>query len=530
MRDTRSGIERIELSVRDEQNRWPATGWQFETDHLEYDVNWNRQFEDGTWAPTGSYQVLLQAWDRLGNGRYITGRIYIPAAGETPVITSQGMISVGVMEETPSPMVSETPAAGLGMNEETTLTPSQPPMVVPISGGEAETVLSALEESESDLPKNVIPLSDGILWGAAALAAGAAAALVSARQLRKTRAREEAKIYQQILDGIARRWNQMVANVVAYNNAQAKLANDKALEAAAKNAAFEEEKQEQFGWTQAKVSDTITAYQAENANENDNSNQVKAFRDGEETSNGSYNAYSPDAALLNPKEVQEPTKNLPAWIQSTVSLAKDWLFQRPDQMNAAIHQGNIQTLVDGSTRRNLTITGQMTDSGREALELFGTGTNNVSTVTTKVVKNNILQNLPFGLGNLGNTSTAIKSGVSGAKTGIKSFTDPLADVAISAGFNAYDAFVVNDDLPTGEQWKNFAVGTVVDGSADIVIGAGAAAIVGIGFSIAIALGVIATAPVAAIIGATIVVSAALGYAFSATGADKAIKKWVSNLF
>ncbi len=169
VRDTRSGIEHIELSVRDDQNRWPATGWQFETDHLEYDINWNRQFEDGTWAPTGSYQVLLQAWDRLGNGRYITGRIYIPGAGETPVITSQGMISVGVMEETPQPTVEGTPAALAAAN---TLEPA--PGKTPASFTFSSVPVVPETGGEESSPSS--PLVDpNLLWGASAAAAALAA-------------------------------------------------------------------------------------------------------------------------------------------------------------------------------------------------------------------------------------------------------------------------------------------------------------------------------------------------------------------
>ncbi len=172
VRDTRSGIERIELSVRDEQNRWPATGWQFETDHLEYDINWNRQFEDGTWAPTGSYQVLLQAWDRLGNERYITGRIYIPGAGETPVITSQGIVSAGVMEETPQPTLEGTPAVILPKVEPLTPSPeaSKTPASLSFSSVPVVPITSSTDSSTTP------PIVDSnLLWGASAAAAALAA-------------------------------------------------------------------------------------------------------------------------------------------------------------------------------------------------------------------------------------------------------------------------------------------------------------------------------------------------------------------
>jgi hypothetical protein len=295
VRDTRSGIERIELSIRDDQNRWPATGWQFETDHLEYDINWNRQFEDGTWAPTGNYQVLLQAWDRLGNERYITGRIYIPAAGETPIATRQGIIIAGVLEETAEPTVEGTPAVGMGTTQESTLTPTRTQMAVAISGGAAQTVFTAADASSSEAPKNATPLSAGILWGAAAVAAGAAAAIVSAKQLKETRAKEEAKIYEKIREGIARRWDQMVARLEAANEEQRqKRLYETALidlnikiqrgMIAKEDAEAQAEKIRLYYSTGGHAMNDIPTTV-------DYSDQVKTFREGEAASNDSYQQY-----------------------------------------------------------------------------------------------------------------------------------------------------------------------------------------------------------------------------------------------
>ncbi|MBI9051510.1 MAG: Ig-like domain repeat protein [Anaerolineaceae bacterium] len=224
--DSRSGIKRIELSVRDEQNRWPAREWDFDTKKLEMDLQWDRKFGDGTIAPIGDYQVLLQAWDKLGNGRWISGRIYIPEAGATAEIPLQGILFGGEAEPTNTPLPDATePAPVVGGSDaqtEATTIPTSTMIAVPISAGdEPSAVLASADTNDGEAPVNTTPLTDGILWGAAALAAGAAAAVVSARQLKETRAKEEAKIWEGIMEAIAARWDNYVAGLEVWNKAVA---------------------------------------------------------------------------------------------------------------------------------------------------------------------------------------------------------------------------------------------------------------------------------------------------------------------
>ena len=228
--DARVGIARIALSVRDDQNRWPAREWDYDTQKLEMDLQWDRKFGDGTIAPIGTYEVLLQAWDRLGNGRYITAHIYIPEAGATAIIPYDGMLTAGDVEPTSTPLptqpAGETPVVAVGGSEPqptNTPMPTSTMVAIPISGAEDNTVILSNAESSSDsAPANTTPISNGILWGAAALAAGAAAAVVSAKQLKETRAKVEAEIWEEAMAAVAKRWEQTVAGVVAWNKAAAK--------------------------------------------------------------------------------------------------------------------------------------------------------------------------------------------------------------------------------------------------------------------------------------------------------------------
>jgi shikimate kinase len=218
--DSRAGIARIELSVRDGQNRWPAREWDYDTPKLEMDLQWDREFGDGTVAPIGTYEVLLQAWDRLGNGRWIKAHIYIPEAGATAVIPYDGMLTAGDIEPTSTPLpiqpAGETPVVAVGGSEPdptNTPMPTSTMLAVPISGEVENTViLSSAENSGDRPPANTTPISNGILWGAAAMAAGVAAAIVSQKQLEETRKKEQAILDAKAVEHMIQRWSNVVAS------------------------------------------------------------------------------------------------------------------------------------------------------------------------------------------------------------------------------------------------------------------------------------------------------------------------------
>ena len=185
--DNRSGIQRIQLSVRDDQNRWPAMIWEYEVPVLERDLQWNRRFADGTIAPIGSYEVLLQAWDKLGNESWLTARIHIPAAGATPPIPPQTILITGGETPTAVPTLQETLPAVIGLISPTSVPTVNPTPVKLSFSSVPDKPASVIESSESKAPSAVDP---NLLWGAAAISAAAGAA---AYALQKKKEREAAR-------------------------------------------------------------------------------------------------------------------------------------------------------------------------------------------------------------------------------------------------------------------------------------------------------------------------------------------------
>ena len=188
--DSRAGIQRIELSVRDDQGRWPAVVWKYDTPVLERDLQWNRRFADNTIAPIGSYEVLLQAWDKLGNESWLTARIHIPAAGATPPIPPQTILTTG--GETPTAALTpqgNQPAVAAAISP--TSMPTTEPTAVTMSFSSApDEPAGIVANQQGDEPTANNALDTNILWGAAAVSAAAGAA---AYALQRKKEREAAR-------------------------------------------------------------------------------------------------------------------------------------------------------------------------------------------------------------------------------------------------------------------------------------------------------------------------------------------------
>jgi len=188
--DNRSGIQRIQLSVRDDQNRWPAMIWEYEVPVLERDLQWNRRFADGTTAPIGSYEVLLQAWDKLGNESWLTARIYIPAAGATPPIPPQTILTTGGETPTAVPTQQGTQPVAAAMVSPTRMPTTEPALVtMSFSSVPDEPAGIIANKQDGETTKNSA-VDPNILWGAAAVSAAAGAA---AYALQKKKEREAAR-------------------------------------------------------------------------------------------------------------------------------------------------------------------------------------------------------------------------------------------------------------------------------------------------------------------------------------------------
>jgi len=71
-------IERIDVTIRDPQDRWPAVTLEFKPGKISHVVSWDRRFGDGTLAPSGEYDVVAVACDGNGLCGHDAGKIIIP--------------------------------------------------------------------------------------------------------------------------------------------------------------------------------------------------------------------------------------------------------------------------------------------------------------------------------------------------------------------------------------------------------------------------------------------------------------------
>ena len=96
VRDAGLPIDGIRVTIRDLQGRWPAVVLEYGPNNLPGSISWDRRFTDGTLAPSGEYEVLVQVWDVYGNEARDVGTISIP------------FVSLPVPTWTPSPSPSPT--------------------------------------------------------------------------------------------------------------------------------------------------------------------------------------------------------------------------------------------------------------------------------------------------------------------------------------------------------------------------------------------------------------------------------------
>ncbi len=94
-------VDGVRITIRDPQERWPAVVQEYSLRNLPGSITWNRRFGDsapfggGTLAPSGEYEVVVEAWDGYGNQASDQGVIVIPLATGATVTAMSGV--------TPSP-------------------------------------------------------------------------------------------------------------------------------------------------------------------------------------------------------------------------------------------------------------------------------------------------------------------------------------------------------------------------------------------------------------------------------------------
>ena len=143
VRDAGLPIDGIRVTIRDPQGRWPAVVLEYGPNNLPGSISWDRRFADGTLAPSGEYEVLVQVWDVYGNEARDAGTISIP------------FVSLPVPTWTPSPSPSPTPSV---LATQT----AHPPAVQPAATGmPTATQVVILEPAPEPVVEQTTPL---VFW------------------------------------------------------------------------------------------------------------------------------------------------------------------------------------------------------------------------------------------------------------------------------------------------------------------------------------------------------------------------------
>jgi hypothetical protein len=92
-------VESLRITIRDTLGCWPEVVQEYSMRNVPSDITWDRKFVDGTLAPSGEYEVVVEARDIYGNEASDRGVIAIPFVATVTVTSTSTM--------TPSP--SSTP-------------------------------------------------------------------------------------------------------------------------------------------------------------------------------------------------------------------------------------------------------------------------------------------------------------------------------------------------------------------------------------------------------------------------------------
>jgi hypothetical protein len=90
-------VDSLRITIRDPQGRWPEVVQEYSARNVPRQIAWNRKFANGTLAPSGEYEVLVEARDIYGNTASDRGVIVIPVV--VPTLTT----STPTVTTSPSP-------------------------------------------------------------------------------------------------------------------------------------------------------------------------------------------------------------------------------------------------------------------------------------------------------------------------------------------------------------------------------------------------------------------------------------------
>jgi hypothetical protein len=101
-------LDSLRITIRDPQERWPAVVQEYSMRDAPKNITWNRKFADGTLAPSGEYEVIVEARDIYGNQASDRGMIVIPLVA-TATLTSTPMVTPS---PSPTPIRNAVPTQG----------------------------------------------------------------------------------------------------------------------------------------------------------------------------------------------------------------------------------------------------------------------------------------------------------------------------------------------------------------------------------------------------------------------------------
>ncbi len=93
-------IASVSVTISDPQNRWPAVVLDFDPDKVPGSISWDRNFADGTLAPSGEYRVVARACDIYDLCDSDTGIIAIPFVATSTVTVTP--TATGTPQSTPT--------------------------------------------------------------------------------------------------------------------------------------------------------------------------------------------------------------------------------------------------------------------------------------------------------------------------------------------------------------------------------------------------------------------------------------------
>jgi hypothetical protein len=131
-------VDSVRVIISDPQGRWPQMVQEYSARNLLKSITWNRRFADGTLAPSGEYEVIVEARDIYGNEASDKGVITIP------------FVATATMTTTPSVTPSPSPTATRTAVPTRVIKPTQ--VVMPTA---APTIQPTLKPTVKQLGKSL---------------------------------------------------------------------------------------------------------------------------------------------------------------------------------------------------------------------------------------------------------------------------------------------------------------------------------------------------------------------------------------